>query len=79
MRQSIDVSSIVGRSDLVFQNLIKRLRIASVCNLIRNVAAAASDRKTVDAVVGFGPPTVENRKIQSAVEDNFLATRPRGF
>ena len=63
MRQAIDVTSIVGRSDLVFQNLIKRIRIASIRNLVRNVTAAATNRKTVDAVVGFGPPTIEDRKI----------------
>src|SRR3954453_3925217 len=37
------------------------------------MAMALTDRKAVGSVVRLGPPAVENRQIQAAVEDCFLA------
>ena len=43
------------------------------------VRAASADRETVLSVVGLGPPAVENRKIEPAVEHDFLSARAARF
>src|SRR3974390_901042 len=40
---------------------------------------SAADREPVLAVVGFGPPAIENRQVQSAVQDHLLAAGPARF
>src|SRR5215831_10767622 len=39
--------------------------------------SAGSDREPVQAVIGFRPPSIENRQVQAAVEDHFFAAGSR--
>src|SRR5262249_31580722 len=50
-----------------------------VLNVSRGVSFAGADGKSVQAVICLGPPAVQDRKIQSTIEHDFLTTSARGF
>src|SRR5258708_23772459 len=43
------------------------------------MGSAGSTGETVHAIDGFGPPPIEDGKIQAAMQHNFLAARARSF
>ena len=78
-RQAVNVAIVESRNDLLFENVIQRLRIATIGDLVRNMLRAVTDREAIRAVVRFGPPAVEDRQVQAAIENYFLAARSRSF
>ncbi len=53
--------------------------IPAVGDHVVDVAAARSDRESIDAVVGLRPPAIENAAVQSAVEDDLLTAGTAGL
>ena len=47
--------------------------------VVVDVAGALADGEAVGAVVGFGPPAVEDRQVQAAVEHGLLAAGAGGL
>src|SRR5262245_11282110 len=39
------------------------------------MSSPVADRKSVTSVVSFGPPAIQNRQVQSSIENRFLTTR----
>src|SRR4051794_34128131 len=72
-RQAVAIALIVERNDFIAQDTVERIPIAPVVNIHIGVRPAGPDREAIRSVVGFGPPAVEHRKVQAAVEDHFLA------
>src|SRR5882672_3499287 len=55
------------------------LSVALVVDAHAVVSSAGADGKSIHAVVGLSPPAIEDRKIQSAIQDNFLTAGARCF
>src|ERR1051325_5660145 len=69
------VTLVIQRHHFQLERAIKRLRIERVD--LRNVSAIVStaNREPVHPVISFHPPTVEDRKIQPAINRDLLTAR----
>src|SRR5215469_13149256 len=76
-RQSILITLIVKRNDLVAQYAIEIFSVASVVHVQVGMRSAGSDSEAVEAVIGLGPPTIENGEVETAVEHYLLSTDAR--
>src|SRR5450759_2854169 len=79
VRHPLIVLVVVERYDLVFQHPVQRLDIASILLDHVNVTDAVADGESVEPVVGLGPPAVENRQIETAVQQYLLAAGAASF
>src|SRR5260370_12242680 len=77
--QAVAVPLVVQRDDRVAKHAAQRLAIAEVVRLRRRVRLAHADGKAVQPVVGLGPPPVEDRQVEPAVEHDFLAAGAAGL
>src|SRR5437763_12754544 len=78
-RKSIVVALVEKLHDCRFERAIKRLSVERVHLGDRNVVAAVTNRKAVHSIVTLEPPAIEYRKIEPAIDRDFLATRARSF
>ena len=72
-RQSVAIAIIIQRNDFVEQGSIEIFAIARIVDVHIGMSTSLSNRESVQAVEGFRPPPVQNREIQSAVQNDFLA------
>ena len=73
--QARGVARVVERDDLVGQRLDQRLVVALVLDRRDRMGLADADGEPVGAVIRLGPPAVEDREVQAAVEQR--PSRPR--
>src|SRR5208282_2393342 len=78
-RKAVAITLIVERNHLFAKHSQQVVPIAGVVNIHVGVSSAASDGETVQPVVSLRPPAIQNREVQSAVQNNFLAARSGGF
>jgi len=74
VRQAVAVALVIERNDLLVQHSIQVLTVARVVQIRVGIGAACADGKAIQAIVGLRPPAVQNREIQAAVQNHFLAT-----
>src|SRR5688572_7897249 len=78
-RQAVAIALVKQRNDLVFEYIVERFGVAFIVRFDVYVARSLADGKAVAAVVGFGPPAIENGAVQTAVQDHLFATRAGSF
>ena len=67
-RYAVAIALVIERHDFVSQGLYQRLAISVIVDVGRQVRLALSNGETVSPIIGFSPPAIEDRKVQSAVE-----------
>ena len=70
--RSVGVARVEQRADLALERAIEVLGVASVLDALVPMALAQADAEAVQTVVGLGPPAVEDRQVESAVEHHLL-------
>src|SRR5260370_30711353 len=78
-RQAVAIALIVQRNHFFTKNSHQVFAVARVVNIHFGMSSAVSDGEAVQAVVRFRPPAVQHLEVQTAVQNNFLAARSRGF
>src|SRR5215470_521222 len=78
-RNSILIALIIEWNHFIAQDAVEIFGISRIMNIRTRVSPAVSDRETVQTVVGFSPPSIENRKIKAAIQNNFLTACARSF
>ena len=78
-RQTVDVAVVIQRDHLLAEDAKQVGGVAGVGDAVVDVLRAAADGEAVAAVVGLGPPAVEDRQVQAAVEHGLLAAGAGGF
>src|ERR1700686_649747 len=73
--QTVLIQLVIQGDDLVAEHPEERLAVAHVMDTGRGVRFAAADGETVLAVISLGPPSVENREVQPAVEHDLFTAR----
>ena len=63
-RQAVDVAVVVEGNDLFLEDAIQFGGVTGVGDAVIDVLGAAADGEAVGAVVGLGPPAVEDRQIR---------------
>ena len=63
---------IVEWDNFVTKHAIKVVTVPSIVAIHIGVSTTRTDGEAIQAVVGFGPPAIENRKVQTAIENDFL-------
>ena len=61
------------------QDTVEVFAVAAVVDVHVGVCAAGADGEAIEAVVGFGPPAVEDGEVETAVEDDLLSAGAGGF
>ncbi len=79
IRQSINVAVVESGDGLLLQRFVQRFGVSGIRLFIIDVTAALADREAIDSVVSLAPPSVQDAAIQSAIENDFLTTRPTRF
>src|SRR6266513_705483 len=67
---------VIERNDLVFEQLIKTVRVSFVLKFNRAVINLSPNRPAVVAVVSFTPPAIEHAEIDPAIWRRFHSARP---
>src|SRR5205807_815016 len=75
-RKSITIAMVIKRDHFFAKRPQQVFSIAGVVNIQIGMRPASANGKPVHAVEGFGPPAVEDGKIQPAVQHYFLTARP---
>src|SRR5712691_7195075 len=70
--QTILVPPIVQRNYFIPKNPVQILAVPGVVKIQVGMSSAGSDGETIQAVVGFGPPTVEDGQVQAGIQDHLL-------
>src|SRR5208283_3456340 len=78
-RKAVAIALIVERDHFITKNSQQVIPVASVVNIHVGVSSAFSDGEAVQAVVSFRPPAVQDREVQAAVQNDFLAAGSGGF
>ena len=76
-RQAVGVAVVVERDHFVAERVDEVVRVAGVGDFVIDVLPAVADREAVLAVVGLGPPAIEDRKVEPAVEHGLHAAGAR--
>src|SRR5690606_36434298 len=66
--QSVDVAIIKARNDLFDKHTEEIIGIALVGNIVVHMLGTVANGKAIASVVSLGPPAIENRTVQPAVE-----------
>ena len=61
------------------EHAVEVFAVAGVVDVHVGVGAAFADGEAVEAVVGLGPPAIEDGEVEAAVEHDFLAAGAGGF
>ena len=64
---------------LLREGAVQIFSVARVVNVHAGVGSAGSDREAVHTVVGLGPPAVEDRKIEAAIQHDLLTAGAGSF
>ena len=80
-RQTGLVSLVEGRNHVVLQHVIEGQGVFAIlrCRILVQARRGAADSPAVVSIVALGPPAVEDREVQAAVDGNLLAARAAGL
>src|ERR1700736_5193047 len=76
-RKTIAVALIVKGNHLVTQGSVQVLRVPGVVHLYIRVSPPTPDGEPVESVIRLRPPAIQHRKVQAAVQDDFLTACSR--
>lgn len=74
--KAIVIAREVEGNYFVPQDAVQVFAVAGIVDIHLRVSSSGADRKTVQAVIGFGPPAIEDGKVETPVQNDLLAARP---
>src|ERR1035438_7637010 len=77
--QAILIALIVEGNDFIAERVVQVFAIAVVMDVDVGMGSARANGEAVVAIIGFGPPAIENGKVEAAIEDDFLSAGAGGF
>ena len=79
MWDAILAALVEQRHHLVLENVIELLRVVPILLVLVGILALLTDRPTIAAVVGLGPPAIQDANVGGAVQAGLLAAGAAGF